>query len=81
MEIHLVLTYSSSNQSLHPKSHSFNKLLWALDGSLETPMKQLYMQTSKKQCNHYYGPKNNVTQRCHMLNIHLVLSPHKHRIP
>lgn len=30
-----VLTYGSSHQSLHTKSHPFNKLLRPLDGSLE----------------------------------------------
>ena len=30
-----VLTYSSSHQSLHTKSHPFDKLLRPLDGSLE----------------------------------------------
>lgn len=29
------LTYGPSHQSFHPKSHSFNKLLGSLDGSLE----------------------------------------------
>lgn len=50
-----LLTYSSPHQSLHSKSHSFNKLLRPLDGSLENPRQQLNMKETRRQCLHCSG--------------------------
>ena len=43
----VVLTNGSTDQSLHPQSHAFNKLLWPLDGPLGNPDRNSYMEMCK----------------------------------
>lgn len=61
-----VRTYSAAYQGLHPESHSFNKLLWPLNGSLKKKQKK---QTEGKR---EEDTKPIFTQQCFLFCSYLI---------